>query len=814
MGANSLIELEFLINRKAHSHFHENFELLYLIHGSLDITIEEETFSLRPEDIILVNAHKRHNFQAGNDVFISKFSISYAMISELLNQNLILFWCNSVVDKNEAYDELRTIIVKILNQYLETSKEGGIYLKSLYYQMLYILTSNFLLTKKDIQFETEKDRFDDRMNEITHYIRANYNRNISLQDLAEKLYLSPAHLSKFVKNKYDANFKELVNSVRLNHAMEDLIHTNAPIMKVAMDNGFASVASFNKVFKDFYQKTPSAFRKSRHVKVKEVEDLEKGNKDQLIKEKLGEYFGKKPVSQPLLLNSKEMVITIDLQSSQPKLWKKNWNRLINAGTALDLSRSVFQEHILYLKETLHFDYVRFWDIYSPEMLIDVHATKDTINFGRLDYVLDFLVSNKIKPYIELGIKPLRLLKNTQNALMEVPREVQFHSLDKMENFYFELSRHLVKRYGAEEVGTWYFERWKRESLRYLDFSFNYEPLTEKQNIDYFEKFNAVAGGIKRYLPNAHIGGGGFALQHYGQRGIRNVLEAWKKFKYQPDFISLNCFPYQLEKDGNTYFERKSTDVHFVKNNVETLKNIIEGVGYEMPEIHVSEYNFSLSNRNVTNDYFGKGAFLMQTLIDCVDCVDMLGYWLGSDMYADLYDTKGFLFGGVGLLNKTGIPKPAFYAFDFLNKMYKYLWEKDNNYVITENGNGSWRIACHNFKKYNYKYYLASEDKININDIPFMMEDENPLKLLIKLEKIKNGNYTIKTYTINQNYGNIQEEWARLGMESDLNIDELEYIKRICTPQLAIKKYSVDKNSMELEIILEPNEMQYLDILYN
>ena len=202
MNVKSLINLEFPETQKTISRSHEYYELLYLIHGNLNLTIEDEPFSLNPEDIILINSRKRYQYQASHDVFIGKFSIPYAMISELLDQNLILFWCNTAVDKNEAYDELRATIVKILNQYLETSNESNIYLSSLYYQMLYILTRHFLLTKKDIPFESKKDRFNDRMNEITHYIRANYNRTIGLQDLANKLYLTPAYLSKFIRREF------------------------------------------------------------------------------------------------------------------------------------------------------------------------------------------------------------------------------------------------------------------------------------------------------------------------------------------------------------------------------------------------------------------------------------------------------------------------------------------------------------------------------------------------------------------------------------------------------------------------------------
>ena len=45
--------------------------------------------------------------------------------------------------------------------------------------------------------------------------------------------------------------------------MEYLMYTDIPVIKIAMNNGFASVAAFNKVFKETYQETPSAYRKKK-----------------------------------------------------------------------------------------------------------------------------------------------------------------------------------------------------------------------------------------------------------------------------------------------------------------------------------------------------------------------------------------------------------------------------------------------------------------------------------------------------------------------------------------------------------------------
>lgn len=41
--------------------------------------------------------------------------------------------------------------------------------------------------------------------------------------------------------------------------MEYLMYTDILVIKIAMNNGFASVAAFNKVFKETYQETPSAY---------------------------------------------------------------------------------------------------------------------------------------------------------------------------------------------------------------------------------------------------------------------------------------------------------------------------------------------------------------------------------------------------------------------------------------------------------------------------------------------------------------------------------------------------------------------------
>ncbi|MGL5435661.1 MAG: GH39 family glycosyl hydrolase [Lachnospiraceae bacterium] len=811
IGMNSLVELDFLIHAAAEVHSHEHFELLYLLHGHLTVTVEEEAFLMNPKDMILINAKRKHSYEGSEDVFIGRFSISHSKTRELLGQDMVLFWCNSIVDKNEAYDELRKVITRIFNQHIKYDSKRQIYLNSLYYQMLHILTGNFLLTGKDLRYEAEQTRTDDRMQEIYQYIRSHYRKSIKLQDLSERLFLSPAYLSKYIKKQCDSSFVELLNSVRLNYAMEELIYTDSSIMKIAMDNGFASVAAYNKAFKEAYKTTPSEFRRQVGVNQKKISSEAAKQEKLLIEERMASYL-QDDTEELDDGNGAELYVCVNPEQVAKQSWQNNSSCLINIGTASDLRKSVFQEQVLYLKQQLGVEYVRFWDIYAPDLYLDIHASGSELHFGRIDEVLDFLVKNKLKPYLELGFKPLRLLKNTQNALLEISREQEFCSDEEMSGFFRELLKHFIHRYGAEEVQTWYFEYWKKENLHFSELVYEFQPMTEDVHQEYFHRFDLLARAFRQVLPEVQLGGGGFSMQHYGREGFGKILKEWKRSQEQPDFISLNCYPYQLEREGTLYFEKKSTDMYFVEHNLLLASEVMAEYGLETIPVHVSEYSLTLSNRNAINDHCAKGAFLIQNAIACMGITDVMGHWLAADTYADFHDTQSFLFGGCGFMTKTGVPKPGFYAFEYLSHLYKHLLAKEKNYVLTGNSRGAFRMVSHNFKLLNYNYYLTDESEIQIQDIPQMFENHDSLVIKVTLQSVANGVYMIKNSLVNQEFGSVLDEWVRLNMETQLTMQEQDYLKRISTPRLSAQEICVENHVLEFELTLKPNEMRYTQIV--
>ncbi len=131
----------------------------------------------------------------------------------------------------------------------------------------------------------------------------------------------------------------------------------------------------------------------------------------------------------------EISAEADLENSETLYWDNYCCKMINAGAAIDLMNSTFQQQIIAHSHFLGFEYVRFWDIYAPELYIDIHAERGKQNYSRLNTVTDFLVKNHLKPYIELGFKPIRILKTTGIAVKDVERDFLFHSEREMWEFY-------------------------------------------------------------------------------------------------------------------------------------------------------------------------------------------------------------------------------------------------------------------------------------------------------------------------------------------------------------------------------------------
>ena len=109
-------------------------------------------------------------------------------------------------------------------------------------------------------FKVEQVKHVDLLSKAVSYITANYMHKISLEDLADYIYLSPSYLCKIFKEEMKTNFSSYLNKVRIEKSKILLLSEQLSITEIAILVGFCDQSYFNKVFKKLTGVTPKNFR--------------------------------------------------------------------------------------------------------------------------------------------------------------------------------------------------------------------------------------------------------------------------------------------------------------------------------------------------------------------------------------------------------------------------------------------------------------------------------------------------------------------------------------------------------------------------
>jgi two-component system response regulator YesN len=105
------------------------------------------------------------------------------------------------------------------------------------------------------------DRIPPLVAKVEQYIRANLDRPIKLQDIAQAVYLSQFHLSRTFKHLTGKSVVDLIQDLRLAKAEEMLAATDLSVTEIAGRVGFKDAAYFTTCFKNKHGVSPVQYRK-------------------------------------------------------------------------------------------------------------------------------------------------------------------------------------------------------------------------------------------------------------------------------------------------------------------------------------------------------------------------------------------------------------------------------------------------------------------------------------------------------------------------------------------------------------------------
>ncbi len=251
--SNMSYNVRFFRNYVVENHFHKNFELIIVISGEVECTINKKTETLKPGDLALCLSNEIHMYKPIGEAY-------YCCI--VFSEDLIASFSNEVKGKQgtSLKFNISDAMQAYINETLLHNKNPDTFLLK---SGLYAICSAF---KQQIVLEKNTDPEHTLMLSISNYINEHYLDDITLRSMASDLKYQYNYLSRCFAKIFNMSFKDFVNTYRIEHAMLLIDESNKSIADIAYDSGFQSVRNFNHVFRNKTGITPIEYRMNKTVR--------------------------------------------------------------------------------------------------------------------------------------------------------------------------------------------------------------------------------------------------------------------------------------------------------------------------------------------------------------------------------------------------------------------------------------------------------------------------------------------------------------------------------------------------------------------
>ncbi|WP_312641228.1 AraC family transcriptional regulator [Hydrogenoanaerobacterium sp.] len=224
--------------------------LMYVLEGSCTVKFEGRTYLAGSGEIVLANCYKPHEYYTDGHLkslwlhFDGSQSLEFAE-NILKTQGVVLPCENSALFINSINS-----ILEIFRKHLTISEPS---VSCIIHTLLCNLVS---ATSVSGALELEGGVIFDAMN----FIKTNYRRSITVEDIAKNVSMSPSHLSRMFKKQTGYSPYEYLLKVRLDSAKSLLKKTNSSIAEIATAAGFNSSSNFIYTFHSRTGISPNKFR--------------------------------------------------------------------------------------------------------------------------------------------------------------------------------------------------------------------------------------------------------------------------------------------------------------------------------------------------------------------------------------------------------------------------------------------------------------------------------------------------------------------------------------------------------------------------
>ena len=248
-------------------HWHPEIEIIYVQNGSVDCYIGTEKFVLTQGYGLFVNSGVLHRYEAKDNNLMPNIVFATRVFGEAQSR-IITKYVKPILDSNISFQilsphiEWQNNILNTLKKIFELQNQNGSFefetLINLF-ELWKIFYDNIQL-KSEYQPKSRENLHRSQLQIMMQFIHSNYNKNITLSDIASAVYISKnSALQVFQKGINIPPISYLIQ-YRLARAAELILSTDKTITSIALETGFENVGYFCRKFKEHYLMTANDYR--------------------------------------------------------------------------------------------------------------------------------------------------------------------------------------------------------------------------------------------------------------------------------------------------------------------------------------------------------------------------------------------------------------------------------------------------------------------------------------------------------------------------------------------------------------------------
>ncbi|MDR0268066.1 helix-turn-helix domain-containing protein [Paenibacillus sp.] len=774
-------------------HWHKEVEIIYVLQGAIAIHLDQQNYTLSQDDIIVVNSMSVHQIERTSQ---DNVLLTLQFSPELLDEHMLVA-CNSLhqtPEKRDHYDRIRRYLAQMAWEASKKTQGSRNYSMGLLHMLAGHLMRYFSRRMTEEKHKNVRDYDYQRLNRVLQFIDRNYSQKITLQSIADQEHLSLHYFSHFFSDKIGIPFQKYLTSVRLEKAVDALLNTNLSMTQIAHDCGFANVKLFNKYFKEKYDSTPGVFREAmmaskpadstrKPLTYEESTSADYYEVDTIqAMESLYRYLEpsqETSIASPALdVIYNQVEINVERKSAGIP-YTKHWNWLTTAGRAVEGLRADWQTQFLDFQRRLGFSHIRFHGIFNDEMMVysETEEGEPIYNWAYVDKLYDFLLQAGIRPFVALSFMPSALARSNETIFWWRGHIAPPKDQNKWNALVHEFIRHCLNRYGMEEVSTWYFEVWNEPDLSGVCWA------GTKQ--EYFEFYAETAAAIKSISSKFHVGG---PAMGYGSLWNDNWAEEFIGFcsvKQIPiDFFSFHVYSeYPNQKDEEVRLTTLMPPSIYL-DSVKRLRSKLDGTDLAELDLHMTEWNFSLYDRNLIHDTMFMGAFVIHHALQTLGTLGSLAFWSFTDVFEESRVPSSIFYGGFGLINRNGLKKPSYYAFELLAKLGDHILSRGDGYIVTTGRSGSLQILMYNYTHVDQLFASGDWSGLTETSRYTIFEEKGNRSYQLKLDGLEHR-YKMTSYRLDREHGSVFDEWIRSGAPVYPTEEELQFLRHRSVPEMQI-----------------------------